>query len=506
MIINILALVLIYVSYRALLALWRVKFHPLAKFAGPRAAAISNDWQYAVQRRGQSVLEFEKLHQEYGTTALRVGPNELHFTDPALYKTIYSQKGQYIKDPDFYSGFNMHTIFTMSDPQQHKDRRRLLAPFFSKAGIFKAEGMIADKVSRLRKKIELLTESGRNHPINASNAFRCLTIDVITHYAFAESWMMIEKSDDDFHAHVLTAMDIAGAGIWDFIYKPWARIIAAALPRAVLTLFNPDAAKFTTLLDLGRHSYETYKAAPKHAQPVVFDVLGAALRERQVIDEATGMLIAGSDTTAFTLTMAVWYISRDAHLKTTLMKALAEALPDTNKEGAEQPTLLELEAIPYLGACVREALRTANISPGKLPRVVPSYNNNNNNNTNDAEPLIVEGKIVPPGTVVGMSAYTMHTSPEIWGPDARAFKPERWLAAGADAGHLETYLATFSKGLRGCMGRNLAFAELHITLAMLYRHFDVSVDEEASRDFAALDYFAPVIPEPGLVLRVRKLD
>ncbi|KAJ2984640.1 hypothetical protein NUW58_g5952 [Xylaria curta] len=193
---------------------------------------------------------------------------------------------------------------------------------------------------------------------------------------------------------------------------------------------------------------------------------------------------------AFTLTIAVWHISRDFRLKQKLMSALAESLPDR-----EAPvTLLQLESIPYLSACVREALRMANLAPGKLPRVVPGGN---------AEALIVEGKVVPLGTIVGMSAYTMHTSEDIWGEDAREFNPDRWL--GENGKHLDSYLATFSKGLRSCIGQNLASAELHITMAMLYRNFDINVDE-ASENFMALDYFAPIVPEPGLVLRVKKLD
>ena len=49
-----------------------------------------------------------------------------------------------------------------------------------------------------------------------------------------------------------------------------------------------------------------------------------------------------------------------------------------------------------------------------------------------------------------MSAYTMHYSEELWGKDARAFNPERWLSP--DAKRLDFYLCSFSKGLRRCIG------------------------------------------------------
>lgn len=49
-----------------------------------------------------------------------------------------------------------------------------------------------------------------------------------------------------------------------------------------------------------------------------------------------------------------------------------------------------------------------------------------------------------------MSAYTMHTSEELWGADARVFNPDRWLQP--ETKHLEQYLCTFSKGTRMCIG------------------------------------------------------
>lgn len=44
----------------------------------------------------------------------------------------------------------------------------------------------------------------------------------------------------------------------------------------------------------------------------------------------------------------------------------------------------------------------------------------------------------------------MNTDPQIWGPDGGSFNPNRWL--GPDAKELETYMCTFSKGARQCIG------------------------------------------------------
>ncbi|CCF31780.1 hypothetical protein CH063_16116, partial [Colletotrichum higginsianum] len=72
--------------------------------------------------------------------------------------------------------------------------------------------------------------------------------------------------------------------------------------------------------------------------------------------------------------------------------------------------------------------------PGRLPRIVPEPGMG-------AEALVVDGKHIPPGACVSISAYSVHFDESIWGADARSFIPERWLTD--DGKHLEKYLVTF---------------------------------------------------------------
>ena len=60
-------------------------------------------------------------------------------------------------------------------------------------------------------------------------------------------------------------------------------------------------------------------------------------------------------------------------------------------------------------------------------------------------------------TIVGMSAYTMHSSVEAWGPDAPEFNPYRWT--GPASKDLDKWLCTFSKGARMCLGQKWVFIQ-----------------------------------------------
>ena len=56
-----------------------------------------------------------------------------------------------------------------------------------------------------------------------------------------------------------------------------------------------------------------------------------------------------------------------------------------------------------------------------------------------------------------------------------AFLPERWLGPNSKA--CDAALSAFSKGPRACFGVNLAYAELHLGIANVFRRFDLRQDE-----------------------------
>jgi cytochrome P450 len=68
-----------------------------------------------------------------------------------------------------------------------------------------------------------------------------------------------------------------------------------------------------------------------------------------------------------------------------------------------------------------------------------------------------------------MTSYLIHHNERIF-PDSHAFQPQRWL----DNPRLDRYLISFSKGTRQCAGINLAYAELYLALATIFRRYGAS--------------------------------
>ena len=63
------AIVLLYLSQLVLKAIYRITFHPLAKFPGPILAALSYKYEFYFDgiKGGQYTKEIARLHQIYGT-------------------------------------------------------------------------------------------------------------------------------------------------------------------------------------------------------------------------------------------------------------------------------------------------------------------------------------------------------------------------------------------------------------------------------------------------------
>ncbi|KAL0779176.1 hypothetical protein CaCOL14_003660 [Colletotrichum acutatum] len=373
--------------------------------------------------------------------AIRIAPNELHISDTSLYKIIYKQSNPFPKDVPFYTGFNVPPpgLFTATDEAQHKELRRMLNPMFSRSGVLKLEDLVREQLALLENKIERLCDK---QIIDLYNAFRLLTTSIIMEFCFADGGGIIEEEPTSFRSQFLTAFSVGAAAVKTLQQYPLLRIISNALPLGLVKLVAPEIGNFAQLTDFAKQSVYRWRESdgPKAAvdHPIVLEKLNS-LSSKALVGLALEILVAGSGTSASSLTTALFEILRHPSIEKRLVEELDAAIPDKNV----LPTIQTLEKIEYLTACVKEGIRFASAVPSRLPRMVPY---------GTSEPFIVDGKIVPPGTIVSMSAHTMHSSVDLWGPDARCFNPDRWL--GPEAKSLEQYQVAFGKGARMCLGQN----------------------------------------------------
>lgn len=118
--------------------------------------------------------------------------------------------------------------------------------------------------------------------------------------------------------------------------------------------------------------------------------------------------------------------------------------------------------IPYLQLVMKEALRLHPGIPGILERMVPP----------DAPEIC--GIQLPAGTKIGVAASVIHRDRSIYGPDADAFRPERWTdSPPAMVREMEKGFFTFATGTRSCIGKNIGYMEIAKFVPLLLRRYEV---------------------------------
>ncbi|TGO47242.1 hypothetical protein BCON_0287g00120 [Botryotinia convoluta] len=81
--------------YTVLLYLYRITFHPLASFPGPKLAAITlwYEFYYDFFHGGRYIFKIKEMHEKYGPI-VRVTPDELHVNDPSFVSELMPAGGR----------------------------------------------------------------------------------------------------------------------------------------------------------------------------------------------------------------------------------------------------------------------------------------------------------------------------------------------------------------------------------------------------------------------------
>lgn len=217
----------------------------------------------------------------------------------------------------------------------------------------------------------------------------------------------------------------------------------------------------------------------------------------RILAETQAILGAGTETTGNTLSVFTYHVLSQpdvlAKLKAELQDAADKAGIRTSDDLMDCKTL---ERLPYLQACIKEALRLATGVSSRLPRV------NRLNPTTYKTPA-GQSYTFPSGTVISMSILDLHYNAKIF-PRPDAFDPSRWLGADAERSReMERAYAPFGRGSRQCVGLELAKEEITLMTGNLFSHFSLELFETTNRDVSiAHDYFAPFAPKDSKGVRV----
>ncbi|KAL2045973.1 hypothetical protein ABVK25_011886 [Lepraria finkii] len=460
------------------LAVYRLTLHPLAKFPGPKIAAITRWYEayYDVVKGGQYVFKIGELHKEYGPI-VRISPYELHIYDPEFRRELYSNHGRWDKYDFCYNPLGApHASFAIIDHYEHKERRAVLDPFFSKQKIISLEPLFSSHIQKLSKRIQAFVISGE--VLDLGVIYTALTMDILTEYTMGKSMGCLDREDLNKHL-IYFFIDFGPLFVVGkhFPLLPW---LFRKLPSQLIQRLDVKIAahkKFTEFcLTCVREVISVVKSSTieeeKH-KTMFRDLLTAdglpatSKKEGTVAQEGEIILSGGTGTVSLPLQHIAYHLSTNP----AMLKRLRQELDSIQNPGdINFPKLQQLEKLPYLTAVIMESFRTTYGTVTRLTRIAP-----------DRE-IQYGGWQIPRGTPVGMS-NGLTFDDESYFPDAHSFIPERWLDLDLkEKERLDKIFMPFSSGARMCIGIHFAWTELYLTVAAICTRFDFELYKTTKDD------------------------
>ncbi|OAL02174.1 putative benzoate 4-monooxygenase cytochrome P450 [Phaeosphaeriaceae sp. SRC1lsM3a] len=456
-----------WILYYVLLGIYRVYFHPLAKFPGPKLAALTFWYEFYYEifpHKWQYVWKIKQLHEQYGPI-VRINPIHLHIHDHSYVDAIYASGPNHRRDRDpwYHHSGSVALAGTMLEAinhDLHRTRRASVANFFSKRSINALAPLVVSSVEKLLARLRAETD-----PVVLNDAYAAMTMDIVCTYCFGTNMDSLSRPEYGkewlFALHNGIQMRPLGRQF------PWLINTLLDIPPSVVARFDPDMARIIAWPRLMLPTIKAILAGEEKgsAQRTVFheirDFGGLSKEEMEpmrLMAEGHVLLGAGTETTARTLAVTTFYLMKNHDVGERLRAELKTVMPRRDS----MVDLPALEALPYLGAVINEGLRVAHGVSSRQPRVATH------------EDLVYKNWTIPRGTPVMQSSYLLHTDSSVF-PDPFAFKPERWI----ENPELKRYLFAFSRGGRGCLGMNLAVSELYFAIALIWRRLDIEIYDTA---------------------------
>jgi cytochrome P450 len=347
-----------------------------------------------------------------------------------------------------------------SDGDLWTSRRRILQTAFQRDRLQSYQASIGEAAASLAGRWERAAISGI--VLDAGGEFAIATLRIATRALFEA------ELDDGALDEIAADLEIAGQ-------MAMARMTAfVPLPRWLPTRANTRTAaairRLETRVDEIARGYVAGRHAPGSAlRRLIEGVAGEPDPRRAVRNEILTFLLAGHETTAATLTWALYLLARNRDCLETLRQEV-DQLEDVSK-------------LAYTRMTIDETMR---LYPPvwMLPRRAAAAD-------------CIGGYDVPAGSDVLISLYSMHRHPSFW-TDPERFKPGRFAVQGRPGAG--AYLP-FGSGPRTCVGASLGLLEAVTLLATVAGRFDFRLE---SGEDAECEAALSLRPKHGLRISVQR--
>jgi cytochrome P450 len=335
-------------------------------------------------------------------------------------------------------------LLTSSDHESWLRNRRMMQPVYARANL---TGMYATMVASTDNWMAHLADTYRpGAQLDLHSELMRVTLDIVSRCMFSTNVL------DELTTIGPRAVDIAINFAFNRLQNPFSPPLGWPTPA------NRRFRQVMTAIDGLMYRLINERRAGGAAHHDLLEMLlacrdedtGAGMTDTELRDEVITTFAAGHETTAITLTWAVYLLSQNPKVRRRLQDEVDTVL------AGRTPALADLPRLPYTAQVFAEAMRLYPSAP-----IVPRLTQR------DTE---VGGRALPGGSRVLVNLYNIHRHPQHW-PDAERFDPDRFAPQTQKDRHRFAYLP-FGGGPHLCIGKHFALMEANLLLAALTQKYE----------------------------------
>ncbi|XP_014522620.1 cytochrome P450 714A1 [Vigna radiata var. radiata] len=368
-----------------------------------------------------------------------------------------------------------------------QQRKLVAAEFF----MDKVKGMVdlmVESAQPLLLKWEQIIESqgGATAEIKVDGDFRGLSADVISRVCFGHSY---SKGKEVFSK--LRSIQMALTKDTGFLYGSSLREKLSFWSYKKNEIANLEKEIESLIWELvedrKKECSESSSSSQKDLMQLLLEAassdksLGKDFSKRFIVDNCKNIYFAGHETTSVAASWCLMLLGLHTDWQTRIRAEVAEHCPNGI------PNADSLPQLKTLGMVIQEVIR---LYPPASFVSREAY-----------EDIQIGHLNVPKGAYLWSLIPTLHRDPEIWGPDANEFKPERFSEGVSKACKVPTSYAPFGLGTRLCLGKNFALVELKVWLALIISRFSFTLSPNYRH---SPTYIMIVEPEHGIDVILQK--
>jgi len=369
-------------------------------------------------------------------------------------------------------------------------RRKAWNPEFSSSGLSKYVEIISQACEQV---IERLKETAPKQEVQVDPLFVELTMRVISCLVLGIPVDKKSASHEGPPLEVLKVYEAMSVVGYRFLRlatgeKRWMKYLPTKNSRDYWAARQYLEEFITPRVDLALQMREQNKIDLAQVSPLFQESMLVKIAAKEpkynretLIAETIELLIAGTDTTAHTLSFAIAELTLNQRVFQHAQAVVDQAWQ--SQGGINTETLKELT---YIRAIIKETLRLYSVASGSTPLEAQ-------------RDIVIEGKVIPRGTKVSWSMLAAGRDPEVYS-QSEEFLPERWLDKSKESSSLP--MIDFGSGSHRCLGEHLSMLEATVMLALLLRYFDWELVNGRS-SLEQLQQNLLIYPSDGMPVRFR---